>query len=558
MCYDKCVISTPYEKETSPQRAASEGDPHMYNAAFYPTPAPVAARMLAMIELPRWDKLRVLEPSAGKGDLADALIASRNRVTLPSGREVQRDTAGMAAAVHCIEPEPDLQAALRGKGYRLVAHDFLTFAPEEPYNLILMNPPFAHGDAHLLHAWEILEDGDVLCLLNAETLRNPCTERRRLLARVIEEHGHVDFFGACFEDAERATSVDVACVHLHKEPKAKVFDIAAEAFAREDPYAAFTEAAKDGHLESEVATRDIAGNLIQDYESCLGKFREISGALRELGVHMRRVYGAAYRAGDKDFAQAAEMLLLRTTADAPRDAYVTFQRQLKKRAWARIFELTDIGNLVSDGVRRTLDKFQEEQQDMAFSAANIGVMLRTLLESRDTILHQSVVEVFDSLTRYHARNRVHVEGWKTNDAWKVNERFVLPNIIEGNGFGFDLCYRNLWLLRDIDRVMAALEGRRLSEVPVPVEHALRDALRQTGQWSGAPLTSTYFELRAYYKGTVHFRFRDRSLWERFNRAAAAGKNWLPDDDKAREKARRAHAARAHATREDQHSLPLSL
>lgn len=186
MCYDKCVISTPYEKEASPQRAASEGDPHMYNAAFYPTPAPVAARMLAMIELPRWDKLRVLEPSAGKGDLADALIASRNRVTLPSGREVQRDTAGMAAAVHCIEPEPDLQAALRGKGYRLVAHDFLTFAPEEPYNLILMNPPFAHGDAHLLHAWEILEDGDVLCLLN----RGQRLRLRPLLPQPVAAAGH--------------------------------------------------------------------------------------------------------------------------------------------------------------------------------------------------------------------------------------------------------------------------------------------------------------------------------------------------------------------------------
>ena len=99
--------------------------------------------------------------------------------------------------------------------------------------------------------------------------------------------------------------------------------------------------------------------------------------------------------------------------------------------------------------------------------------------------------------------------------------------------------------------MASLEGRNLQDVPVTIERALRDALKQSGQWSGALLTSTYFEMRAYCKGTVHFKFRDRSLWERFNLLAAQGKNWLPDDYKAREKAEKARHARA-----DQYGLPL--
>ena len=84
-----------------------------------------------------------------------------------------------------------------------------------------------------------------------------------------------------------------------------------------------------------------------------------------------------------------------------------------------------------------------------------------------------------------------------------------------------------------------------------VEQALRGLLEQHKDWSGVPVTSTYFELRAYYKGTVHFKFRDRSLWELFNRCAAEGKDWLPDDDKSRRKAEKARHARA-----DQYGLPL--
>lgn len=522
----------------------------MYTASCYPTPAPVAERMLAMLPSLDWKKLRVLEPSAGKGDLADVLIDAMRTVVMPSGRQIERFRAEMAAAVHCIEPDPDLQAALRGKGYQLVAHDFLTFSPEEPYNLILMNPPFADADKHVLHAWEILEDGDVLSLINAETLRNPCTERRRLLARLIEEHGRVEWFGACFTEAERTTAVDVACILLHKEGRQDVIDLsAADLEPERDPYAAFT--ASSG-LESEVATRDMVENLLRDYNQCLQTFREVSTGLRELGTYMRRIYGSASSRVEDDFAHAVKNLLRGPGTDTPASAALLFRRTLRPRAWSRLFELTSIGNLVSEGVRRTLDNFEKEQQGMAFSRENISILLQTLIQSRGNIMRQCILEVFDALTLYHEENRVHVEGWKTNDSWKVNERFILPAIVDGRFISFySLNYNRLGLLRDIDRALASLEGRRLEDVPVTVEQALRDLLQQHKGWSGVPVTSTYFELRAYYKGTVHFKFRDRLLWERFNLLAAEGKNWLPDDYASRKKAEKARHAHA-----DQYGLPL--
>ena len=76
----------------------------MYNTSFYPTPPDVAAKMLAKV-----GKLRertILEPSAGKGDLADAAV---EKLDCYYNRCRER--------VHCIEIEPELQAAIRGKGY---------------------------------------------------------------------------------------------------------------------------------------------------------------------------------------------------------------------------------------------------------------------------------------------------------------------------------------------------------------------------------------------------------------------------------------------------------
>lgn len=75
--------------------------------------------------------------------------------------------------VHCIESEPELRAAIRGKGYPLVGTDFLTFWPDEKYDLIIMNPPFSNGDVQLLHAWEILEPRGHRVLVNEQTFLKP-------------------------------------------------------------------------------------------------------------------------------------------------------------------------------------------------------------------------------------------------------------------------------------------------------------------------------------------------------------------------------------------------
>lgn len=54
----------------------------------------------------------------------------------------------------CVELDPKNRAELERQGFNVVGDDFMTFEPSEPYDVIVMNPPFCKGqDArHILKA----------------------------------------------------------------------------------------------------------------------------------------------------------------------------------------------------------------------------------------------------------------------------------------------------------------------------------------------------------------------------------------------------------------------
>ena len=112
---------------------------------FYPTPPELAEQLTQDIE---WKKIHsMLEPSAGRGDLVEFAKQKANNLTVEGLR-----LRHAIEDIDCIEIDSNLQALLLGKNLRIVADDFLTYNSHKRYDLILMNPPFAQGDLHLLHA----------------------------------------------------------------------------------------------------------------------------------------------------------------------------------------------------------------------------------------------------------------------------------------------------------------------------------------------------------------------------------------------------------------------
>lgn len=513
----------------------------MFNSAFYPTPAVVAEQMLDGIDL---DGRAILEPSAGKGDLCDAII----------NKHFWRYPEKARHKMHCCEIEPELQATLRGKGYTLVGTDFLTFQPNARYNLIVMNPPFRNGEKHLLHAWDILHEGDLVCLLNADSMRNSQVER------IIEQYGEVIELGRCFEDAFRETSVNVAMVRLHKKAKPIEFEVFGG--TEDQDKASFT----DGDFSSQVAARDTIGNLVTMFD----RAREVYSRMLPLAAELKFYAEQLAPKYDVQWHKTAQEAVFHGEQDA---AYNSFVDALKTDAWQKVFELTGARNLMSAKVKADFDKQKAEMLRMAFSKENISGAVFALFENGPEILRRCVLEAFELMTSFDKKNKIHAEGWETNDAWRVNRKVIVPVAVYESFSSWPLCgsvgYTYAEKLDDIDRAMAYLEGRKLEDV-LTIRRALKDFANPlkpgasdtsehsrdrtaNPEWTGQKFCSEYFELVGYKKGTLHMVFRDTSLWERFNIEAAKGKNWLPDDYKAREKEDRTRNRNA-----DKFGLPLAI
>lgn len=126
---------------SSTNRGGSVRDPD----DFFATPSWCTRALLP--KLGRLDNHRILEPSAGRGDIARVLLNSgawSTQMTL-----VERDV-GRAAL---LERE--------GSGLTIICDDFLRVSPEEidAVDLVVMNPPFAHAQAHIEHALRMLVKG---------------------------------------------------------------------------------------------------------------------------------------------------------------------------------------------------------------------------------------------------------------------------------------------------------------------------------------------------------------------------------------------------------------
>ena len=176
---------------------------------FYPTPESLLDKITAGLE---WPKVKyVLEPSAGRGNICEYV----KRICAAYKYGYYRTPLEMD--IDCIEIEPELRSILKDKGFRVVHDDFLTYHTYKHYDLILMNPPFSVGARHLLKAIEIQQTsgGGIICLLNAETLRNPYSNERKDLLQKLEHYGaEITYHEKAFIDAERPTDIEVACVKV--------------------------------------------------------------------------------------------------------------------------------------------------------------------------------------------------------------------------------------------------------------------------------------------------------------------------------------------------------
>lgn len=105
------------------------------------TPSAVAEQLIAYAKIN--EKSKVLEPSAGIGNIADGIKQYTNNIDV-------------------CEQMYHFSELLKLKGYNVVGSDFLQYETNIKYDAIIMNPPFSDEINHIKHAFELLEDGGML------------------------------------------------------------------------------------------------------------------------------------------------------------------------------------------------------------------------------------------------------------------------------------------------------------------------------------------------------------------------------------------------------------
>ena len=116
---------------------------------FFPTPMSVGIVMAEMADL--FSGAEVLEPSAGKGNLIEAILEGEP-----------------GCHVYAIEIDTHRRNYLKQQGYVVVDTDF--FHHQVRYDRIIQNPPFERNQdiMHVRHAWEILPVGGILVSVVSE------------------------------------------------------------------------------------------------------------------------------------------------------------------------------------------------------------------------------------------------------------------------------------------------------------------------------------------------------------------------------------------------------
>ncbi len=118
--------------------------------------------------------LRVLEPSAGDGALADIARAA-------------------GAEVVVVENWAPNVLALKAKGYDVIDRSFLDCSPRElgMFDVIVANPPFTRNMdiEHVEHMWEFLREGGCLSVLMSTSWIGGSQRRQALFQEFLEQHG---------------------------------------------------------------------------------------------------------------------------------------------------------------------------------------------------------------------------------------------------------------------------------------------------------------------------------------------------------------------------------
>ena len=518
---------------------------------LYPTPDSIIDKMLSGVD---WGMIdTVLEPSAGKGDILRKIAQVSNI------RHYSRENNRIN--IDAIEIDPNLRQILKynfseerrddidkrcqkleekkrysrltnseneeliksrseklnffSEGVHIVHDNFLTFKTYKRYNLIIMNPPFSEGDKHLLKAIEIQKanGGSIICLLNAETLKNPYTNIRKQLLKELEEYdAKIEYVKDAFVSAERRTNVEIAIVRL---------EISRETCSDDNIYERMKKAENVEDFESnntELAIGDYIKAAIGMYNAEVRTGLEI---IRQASIF------ETYNMSSFTNKYAKPIINIKDS-DGHELSANEFLKTVRFKYWEALLSNPKFVGKLTEKLQREYRAKIRELQDYDFTEYNIMTLSAEMNTHIKRGIEDEIYNLFEEMTVKHScyefqKNIHYYNGWKTNKAYKIGKKVILPCYgVFDHWDGKPWASQAQGKVADIERVLNFLDGNMTREINLWETIKENFALGVTSN-----IELKFFKITFYKKGTMHITFTNEKLIERFNIYVAQRKGWLP-------------------------------
>lgn len=546
---------------------------------FYPTPKSVAYQLFDMIDTQLIHE--VLEPSAGKGDLLKSFGCYKNEKYQESLAEKgvnKKDYNNASCNVDAIEFDPNLRGILNyefcgqrvqefnNKMYeisqnrrylwkeddyegltdeqitelkqlkeevkerstyvhvKIIHNDFMTFVSKKHYDLILMNPPFANGDEHLMKAIQMQSEngGKILCILNAETLLNLYSNKRKFLMNTLNNLGaKIRFVDNGFSGAERQTDVRVALIYIdipEPEHHSEIY----EKFQKAKEYREST-----GEDSSKLTTTNFLEDLIAQYneemELGLALIDEFNALLPYLN---RNVVGDAGNYSNLSLKVGNEAV---GYTDSPKNKFVNLTRH---KYWTSLLNNEKFTGMLTKNLKDKYSSMISKFAEYDFTMFNIQALMNDMNSGLRDGIEKTILDLFDKMSAKFAyipemESNIHLyNGWKTNKAHKVGKKVILPCNGAFSDWKWDKNPLNVYncveLLSDMQKALNYLDGGQTDDINLNVA-----ITKARDECNYKKIDTKYFYVTFYKKGTMHCVWKNEELLKRFNIYVSKRRNWFP-------------------------------
>lgn len=464
------------------------------NADFYPTPTDVINTMMLGEDILG---KTILEPSAGSGNIVSWLKEN-----------------GAGEVIAC-EKDKVLQKLLTGK-CELISDDFLSVTSDQVSHVdyIVMNPPFSEGIRHIKHAFDIAPAGcTVISLCNSSNLERRYSSERQELYELVELYGCSEYLGTVFDTAERKTNVVVSLIKLYKEGEA------------EDEFAGYIFSDEEDDLDRNETEGLVQYNVVRDmvnrYTSAVKLFDETMEAANKIN-------DVAKFSDSKFDYVPIRFTTVDTNGNAVNISRQQYKKQLQKYYWRIIFNKLDMEKYATNGLREQINKYVEKQVNVPFTMHNIYQVINMVVQTTGQRMDKALLEAFDLICSFSAENSTAGEKWKTNANYMINRKFIVPYMTDYDARYSTLneCMRlhyggNVTRIEDVIKALCYITGTNYDNITNLYDYVYKNNLSY-GTW----YEWSFFRIKGFKKGTMHFEFTDEDVWIRFNQQVAKQRGWI--------------------------------